>query len=86
MTIPSPQPARAKSERNNHNMNIGSYDDSDDSDDDESPREKNQVSSTGLTDFCVRNIKYDKVGRREIEIAEQEMPALMSLRSVHSPC
>ena len=61
-------------------MNIGSYDDSDDSDDDESPREKNQVSSTGLTDFCVRNIKYDKVGRREIEIAEQEMPALMSLR------
>ena len=67
-------------EQNNHNMNIGSYDDSDDSDDDESPREKNQVSSTGLTDFCVRNIKYDKVGRREIEIAEQEMPALMSLR------
>lgn len=57
-----------------------SYDDSDDSDDDESPREKNQVSSTGLSDFCVRNIKYDKVGRREIEIAEQEMPALMSLR------
>lgn len=63
-------------------MNIGSYDDSDDSDDDESPREKNQVSSTGLTDFCVRNIKYDKVGRREIEIAEQEMPALMSLRYI----
>ena len=38
-------------------MNIGSYDDSDDSDDDESPREKNQVTSNGLTDFCVRNIK-----------------------------
>ena len=38
-------------------MNIGSYDDSDDSDDDESPREKNQVTSSGLTDFCVRNIK-----------------------------
>jgi len=28
----------------------------------------------------VRNIKYSQIGRREIEIAEQEMPALMSLR------
>ena len=43
-------------------MNIGSYDDSDDSDDDESPREKNQVTSSGLTDFCVRNIK-EKVAK-----------------------
>ena len=57
----------------------GSYSDSD-SDDDESPKDKNQESSSGFKDFCVRNIRYDKVGRREIEIAEQEMPALMSLR------
>ena len=58
---------------------LGSYSDSD-SDDDESPKDKNQESSSGFKDFCVRNIRYDKVGRREIEIAEQEMPALMSLR------
>lgn len=70
-----------KSTRFTHFCKIlsGSYSDSD-SDDDESPKDKNQESSSGFKDFCVRNIRYDKVGRREIEIAEQEMPALMSLR------
>ena len=62
---------------------LGSYSDSD-SDDDESPKEKNQAATNGFNDFCVRNIRYDKVGRREIEIAEQEMPALMSLRLNYS--
>ena len=51
------------------------------------------MTVNGFSDFCVRNIKYsqvglfqagifvkNKIGRREIEIAEQEMPALMSLR------
>jgi len=62
-----------------------SYSDSD-SDDDTSPKEKfdskekRESSSTGFNDFCVRNIRYAQIGRREIEIAEQEMPALMSLR------
>ena len=62
----------------------GSYSDSD-SDDESSPKEKydsdkREASASGFNDFCVRNIRYAQVGRREIEIAEQEMPALMSLR------
>ncbi|CAG5081688.1 Oidioi.mRNA.OKI2018_I69.PAR.g9940.t1.cds [Oikopleura dioica] len=56
-----------------------SYSDSD-SDDDVSPKEKEQVASNGFKDFCVKNIRYATIGRREIEIAEQEMPALISLR------
>ena len=44
------------------------------------PREKEQVSSSGHKDFCVRNIKLADFGRREIEIAEQEMPGLVLLR------
>ncbi|XP_054979875.1 adenosylhomocysteinase 3 isoform X1 [Sorex araneus] len=55
-----------------------SYTDS--SDDETSPRDKQQKNSKGSSDFCVRNIKQAEFGRREIEIAEQEMPALMALR------
>ncbi|KAL7979833.1 hypothetical protein Chor_008171 [Crotalus horridus] len=55
-----------------------SYTDS--SDDETSPRDKQQKSSKGNSDFCVKNIKQAEFGRREIEIAEQEMPALMALR------
>ncbi|KAL4658654.1 adenosylhomocysteinase 2 isoform X1 [Arapaima gigas] len=55
-----------------------SYTDS--SDDETSPRDKIQVNSKGTSDFCVRNIKQAEFGRREIEIAEQEMSALISLR------
>uniref|UniRef100_A0A8B9JT31 Adenosylhomocysteinase-like 1 n=1 Tax=Astyanax mexicanus TaxID=7994 RepID=A0A8B9JT31_ASTMX len=55
-----------------------SYTDS--SDDETSPREKTQVNSTGSSDFCVKNIKQAEFGRREIEIAEQDMSALISLR------
>ncbi|KAH0617209.1 hypothetical protein JD844_029042 [Phrynosoma platyrhinos] len=55
-----------------------SYTDS--SDDETSPRDKQQKSSKGSSDFCVKNIKQAEFGRREIEIAEQEMPALMALR------
>ena len=39
-----------------------------------------QLNSKGFSDFCIRNIKHAEFGRREIEIAEQEMPALMDLR------
>ena len=65
-------------------FHLGSYSDSD-SDDDVSPKEKfdsdkRETSTSGFGDFCVRNIRYAQIGRREIEIAEQEMPALMSLR------
>nr|XP_015922818.2 S-adenosylhomocysteine hydrolase-like protein 1 isoform X3 [Parasteatoda tepidariorum] len=44
------------------------------------PRDKHQVNSAGASDFCVKNIKQSAFGRREIEIAEQEMPGIMSLR------
>ncbi|XP_064198161.1 putative adenosylhomocysteinase 3 [Anguilla rostrata] len=55
-----------------------SYTDS--SDDETSPRDKQQKNSKGNSDFCIKNIKQADFGRREIEIAEQEMPALMALR------
>uniref|UniRef100_A0A8K9X091 S-adenosyl-L-homocysteine hydrolase NAD binding domain-containing protein n=1 Tax=Oncorhynchus mykiss TaxID=8022 RepID=A0A8K9X091_ONCMY len=55
-----------------------SYTDS--SDDETSPRDKQQKNSKGNGDFCIKNIKQADFGRREIEIAEQEMPALMALR------
>ncbi|XP_037538733.1 S-adenosylhomocysteine hydrolase-like protein 1 [Nematolebias whitei] len=45
-----------------------------------SPLDKLQSSSTGLSDFCIKNIKKADFGRKEIEIAQQEMPALMILR------
>ncbi|KAH1023536.1 hypothetical protein HUJ04_012722 [Dendroctonus ponderosae] len=48
--------------------------------DDVSPREKVQTNSAGTSDFCVRNITQHAFGRREIEIAEQEMPGIMALR------
>lgn len=55
-----------------------SYTDS--SDDEVSPREKQQTNSKGSSNFCVKNIKQAEFGRREIEIAEQDMSALISLR------
>ncbi|CAG0912641.1 unnamed protein product [Notodromas monacha] len=53
-----------------------------DSEDDErvSPREKVQKTAKGYSDFCVRSINQAPFGRREIEIAEQEMPGIMALR------
>uniref|UniRef100_A0AAR2J3Q4 S-adenosyl-L-homocysteine hydrolase NAD binding domain-containing protein n=1 Tax=Pygocentrus nattereri TaxID=42514 RepID=A0AAR2J3Q4_PYGNA len=48
--------------------------------DETSPRDKQQKNSKGNGDFCIKNIKQADFGRREIEIAEQEMPALMALR------
>ncbi|XP_075147749.1 adenosylhomocysteinase-like 2 [Haematobia irritans] len=52
------------------------------SDEDEiSPREKTQRNTKGFTDFCVKNVTGQHAfGRREIEIAEQEMPGIMTLR------
>ena len=37
--------------------------------------------SAGFKDFCVRRIEQASYGRREIEIAEQEMPGIMALRN-----
>ncbi|XP_034032652.1 S-adenosylhomocysteine hydrolase-like protein 1 isoform X2 [Thalassophryne amazonica] len=53
---------------------------SDSSEDDSSPKNKFQQNSKGFTDFCIKNIKRADFGRKEIEMAEQEMPALMILR------
>ena len=51
-----------------------------DMEDDISPRQKEQVNKNNFTDFCVKNIEIWEIGRKEIDIAEQEMPGLMSLR------
>ena len=45
-----------------------------------SPRDKVQRTSKGFTDFCVKNISQAPYGRKEIEMAEQEMPGLIALR------
>uniref|UniRef100_A0A1B0CWI5 S-adenosyl-L-homocysteine hydrolase NAD binding domain-containing protein n=1 Tax=Lutzomyia longipalpis TaxID=7200 RepID=A0A1B0CWI5_LUTLO len=50
------------------------------SSDESSPREKSQKNSSSFSDFCVRNINQHAFGRREIEIAEHEMPGIMALR------
>ncbi|XP_028968059.1 adenosylhomocysteinase-like 1 [Galendromus occidentalis] len=57
-----------------------SYTDTSSDDEGVSPREKVQKSSKGFTDFCVKNIGQASFGRREIEIAEQEMPGIIALR------
>ncbi|CAF4018250.1 unnamed protein product, partial [Rotaria magnacalcarata] len=43
-------------------------------------RELEHKNQAGFTDFAVRHIKHAQYGRREIEIAEQEMPGLLALR------
>ncbi|XP_037307421.2 S-adenosylhomocysteine hydrolase-like protein 1 isoform X4 [Pungitius pungitius] len=50
------------------------------SEDESSPRDKPQKTHQGLSDFCIKNIKQAEFGRREIMIAQKEMPALMVLR------
>lgn len=46
-----------------------------------SPREKPpQRASNGFSDFCVKNVQQAKLGRHEIEYAENEMHGLMALR------
>uniref|UniRef100_A0A8C5EDX8 Adenosylhomocysteinase n=1 Tax=Gouania willdenowi TaxID=441366 RepID=A0A8C5EDX8_GOUWI len=50
------------------------------SEEESSPRDKLQRNSKGLADFCIKNIDQADFGRREIEVAQQEMPALMNLR------
>ncbi|XP_039513913.1 adenosylhomocysteinase like 2a isoform X3 [Pimephales promelas] len=46
----------------------------------DSPRDRLQSNSKGNRDFCVKNIKLADYGRQEIELAEDEMTALMTLR------
>uniref|UniRef100_UPI00358E32B9 S-adenosylhomocysteine hydrolase-like protein 1 isoform X1 n=1 Tax=Myxine glutinosa TaxID=7769 RepID=UPI00358E32B9 len=53
---------------------------SDSSEDEMTPREKRCEEARVHEDFCVKNIEQSGFGRREVEIAQQEMPALMALR------
>jgi adenosylhomocysteinase len=45
-----------------------------------SPRERVLKNSNRFSDFRIRTIKTAPYGRKEIEMAEQEMPGLMLLR------
>ncbi|XP_069018584.1 S-adenosylhomocysteine hydrolase-like protein 1 isoform X2 [Embiotoca jacksoni] len=53
---------------------------SDSSENESFPKDKLQKTTKGLSDFCIKNIKQADFGRRQIEIAQREMPALMILR------
>nr|XP_031844735.1 adenosylhomocysteinase-like 1 [Nomia melanderi] len=72
--------SRSLSASSTDSYSSASYTASSSDEDDVSPREKIQKTEKGFTDFCVRNIDQHAFGRREIEIAEQEMPGIMALR------
>merc|ERR1711953_1423865 len=72
--------SRSTSASSQDSLSSGSYSGSS-SDEEGSPREKIQVNSKGTSDFCVRKIEQHTYGRREIEIAEQEMPGIIALRN-----
>ncbi|KAK7896205.1 hypothetical protein WMY93_021530 [Mugilogobius chulae] len=69
----TPQLSLSHSYKEAHLVNCDNYED-------RSPRNIVQKTSRGLTDFCIKNIKHVESGRKEIRLAEQEMPALMELR------
>lgn len=71
---------RARSVSSSSSDSFSSESSSGSSCEDVSPKNKVQANSSGFSDFCVRNIQQHAFGRREIEIAEQEMPGIMALR------
>ena len=73
--------SRSTSASSQDSLSSGSYSGSSSDEDGVSPREKIQKNSKGESDFCVRKIEQHIYGRREIEIAEQEMPGIMALRN-----
>ncbi|XP_071488114.1 S-adenosylhomocysteine hydrolase-like protein 1 [Diadema antillarum] len=73
--------SRSLSQSSTDSNTSESYSSYSEDEDEISPRVKEQKNSKGNSDFCVRNIKKAAFGRREIEIAEQEMPGLMLLRN-----
>lgn len=72
--------SRSASASSQDSFSSGSYSGSSSDEDDVSPRESTMANSAGSSDFCVRKISAHGYGRREIEIAEQEMPGIMALR------
>lgn len=72
--------SRSLSASSTDSYSSASYTDTSSDDEGVSPREKVQKNSKGFSEFCVKNISQAAFGRREIEIAEQEMPGIMALR------
>jgi len=69
--------------RRSSGCSIESWSSFDSLDEDESlphPRERTHVNSKGFNEFCIRNIERHGLGRREIELAELEMPGILALR------
>jgi len=71
---------RSASVSSHDSISDGSYTESSSDEEDGSPRDNLQKNSKGSTDFCTKRISQHNYGRREIEIAEQEMPGIMALR------
>jgi len=71
---------RSASVSSHDSISDGSYTESSSDEEDGSPRENVQKNSKGSTDFCIKRLSQHNYGRREIEIAEQEMPGIMALR------
>jgi len=72
--------SRSLSASSTDSYSSASYTGSSSDEEEVSPREKVQQNSRGFSDFCVRNINQAAYGRKEIDIAEQEMPGIMALR------
>ncbi|XP_043217790.1 adenosylhomocysteinase-like 1 isoform X2 [Amphibalanus amphitrite] len=72
--------SRSLSASSQDSFSSASYTGSSSDEDDISPREKSQTAGDGFTDFCIKNVAQAAFGRREIEIAEQEMPGIVALR------
>ncbi|KAG6451624.1 hypothetical protein O3G_MSEX007222 [Manduca sexta] len=77
-----PEDAQA-SLKKRHSVISGRSDFWSSSDEDEGvqPHEKAIAAGQPNPPYCVRNIEQNAFGRREIEIAEQEMPGIMALRA-----
>ena len=61
-------------------FSVMSYDEPNEESDQVSPRFTEQVNKNNFMDFCVKNLSSHELGRKEIQIAEQEMSGLMRLR------
>lgn len=72
--------SRSLSASSTDSYSSASYTDTSSDEEGGSPRDKIQKNSKGFSDFCIKNINQAAFGRREIEIAEQEMPGIVALR------
>ncbi|XP_022246558.1 putative adenosylhomocysteinase 3 [Limulus polyphemus] len=72
--------SRSLSASSTDSFSSASYTDTSSDEEGSTPREKVQNNSKGFDDFCIKNIGQAAFGRREVEIAEQEMPGIMALR------